>query len=671
MGDTVAGELQSLEEEEANIMRELREMDAAAAGARSRVREDPRGALAALLAECEKEVRDAKGYIADHGPPLRIARVPAGAPIPKGKNCTFLSRPKSTGVDFTIPVVGSAYRDVVKVPVFLNDIRDKCKGEVYSNCEEYLEDMRLLARNTAAFNKGVDLAWVVQHARLLLEAAEDAVTSRRRALYDAEEALRSVGTAARSAAVVPAGKRKRGEAVRAAADGVKASLNIGDVIHIFWDRDRKWYSAVILEKGPGVDRVHVEYDDRSREWLNLDEKVKWRMPPATPTSAGHSSGASRGTKRRKAATVAAAASPRAEPAVVAAAGISAAELEAVQRDMGSKMDDLRDSLMDSMNARFARVDDALIRSDALHRVLIAVQDVQASVETSVGELRAEVAALKEGMVAAADVTPAAFNTEADIAKENVEQEQAPHLQQGGDGATATDKDAVGTDGVGEEDTGVQADASSGAEPKLPPDDTEEQVAPNQSGEAIVEEVVEVEGEAPEPPVDEVVVTVEEPGTAEREEPGSVEKDEKPGGGPTVVSATPEASSTQPVENGGEEGYVDSAPSTAGDEALKRAENIDNTENDAPMERDPNAEPTESAEKKKSDEGVVEEAPEEETQEHGSDGDADMSAPLANDAEEGESASAVDEEATKQVTDDQPPASTVEPMDVSAPVAEQT
>ena len=123
--EDVQHELTELEVEEARIMRELEEMDekqhSAAMMARGRVvaaHSDPGAALNALLLDCEKEVRDAKGYIASAGPPLQIARCKPGETVPK--HGTFLSRPKGTGVDFTVPVTLKDYYDTIKTPIFLN-----------------------------------------------------------------------------------------------------------------------------------------------------------------------------------------------------------------------------------------------------------------------------------------------------------------------------------------------------------------------------------------------------------------------------------------------------------------------------------------------------------------------------------------------------------------------
>ncbi len=71
-------------------------------------------------------MREAKGFIKSTGPPLLIARCRRGESVPP--HATYLSRPKGTGVDFTVPVTLKEYNDAVKHPVFLDGIRDKCNA---------------------------------------------------------------------------------------------------------------------------------------------------------------------------------------------------------------------------------------------------------------------------------------------------------------------------------------------------------------------------------------------------------------------------------------------------------------------------------------------------------------------------------------------------------------
>mmetsp|Transcript_914 Transcript_914/g.2891 ORF Transcript_914/g.2891 Transcript_914/m.2891 type:complete len:501 (-) Transcript_914:894-2396(-) len=173
--------------------------------------EAARAALNGLIAECEKGVRDCKGYVADAGPPMKIVLCKPDEPIPA--HATFISRPKNTGVDFTVPVKVPGYNTIIKNPITLNQIRDKCKHNKYEFVDEYLNDMKLLHRNTAKFNVDPDVQWIVRHAELLLEAAENAVSSRKALLDAAMEDLENANARQLSKSTAPAtpsaGKRKR------------------------------------------------------------------------------------------------------------------------------------------------------------------------------------------------------------------------------------------------------------------------------------------------------------------------------------------------------------------------------------------------------------------------------------------------------------------------------
>lgn len=393
MGDNgdVQVQLNDLEAEEARIMRELREMDekacAGTAADRRRadhIKDEPEASLMSLLLECEKEVRDAKGYIADQGPPLRIVRLRHGETGPK--SATYLSRPRNTGVDFTVPVTIKEYTDTVKHPIFLNQIRDKIKARKYNSPEQYLEDMRLLAKNTAQFNKGLDHTWVVQHARFLLEAAEDAVTSRRRLFYDIEDAVRQNASAnvlrTNSSSLSAVGKRKRSLPQHASdkSNGqVVAIPAIGSAIEVYWPSYRRWFLAYITERD-GVE-VHLRYDeDNSLQWINLESGFKWRIrnnktAAATKGKRPHE----HPSKKRKNATGAASPSTRNE-LVVASGGITVEDLDAFKIDLYTKFEDFKDSVIEQLQDHLSRVDRTLLRSDALSRVLIQVEDTHVAVE---------------------------------------------------------------------------------------------------------------------------------------------------------------------------------------------------------------------------------------------------------------------------------------------------
>lgn len=399
-------QLDDLEEEEARIMRELRDLDekaqAETAAKRRRqesLKEDPDTALSQLLLECEKEVRDAKGYIADNGPPLKIVRVRHGETAPKG--ATFLSRPKNTGVDFTVPLTAKAYTDVVKKPIFLNQMRDKMKAKMYTSSEDYLEDMRLLTRNTAAFNKGPELAWVVQHARFLLEAAEDAVTARRRFFYDVEDALRqhSVNKQKQSGTLAAVGKRKRSSG-GAAMDNVngdsKGLPNPGASIEVYWPNYRKWFAASIQARQGA--NVHVIYEeDSTDQWVNLDHGLKWRVKSARGAASAKPRRAQEPPASKKRKAGAASAHHDSAPVVVTG-GVSIEDLDNVKTDVRSMLDELRNSVSDQMIRHVEQMDRTLHRSEHLQRVLLAVDDTRNDILTFMKKVDARCARMEEALL---------------------------------------------------------------------------------------------------------------------------------------------------------------------------------------------------------------------------------------------------------------------------------
>lgn len=379
-------QLNDLEAEEARIMRELRELDEKAMAETEanrrraeQYKDDPDAALTSLLLECEKEVRDAKGYIADDGPPLRIVRLRRGETGPK--TATYLSRPRNTGVDFTVPVTLKAYTDLIKRPIFLNQIRDKIKQHKYVSTDDYLDDMRLLAKNTAQFNKGPDLAWVVQHARFLLDAAEDAVQSRKILFREVEEALRQRNAQKiirqNPSSLSAVGKRKRTQTQEKSNGDVPATPPVGSAIEIYWPSYRKWYLAYIIAHGDGG-TCHLRYDeDNSVQWVTLDHE-RWRMRNSRVSGAARGKRAhEQPAKRRKAGTTTSQVSD--QPSYVPT-GITPEDLDAFKIDLFAKFDDLRESIVEYVKDHFTRLDREIIRSDTLSRILVQGEDNRVNTE---------------------------------------------------------------------------------------------------------------------------------------------------------------------------------------------------------------------------------------------------------------------------------------------------
>lgn len=414
-------QLKHLQAEEARIMRELQEIEEKARvdGAQGSARagsppphvDDPDAALASLLADCEKEVRDAKGYIADDGPPLHIVRLRPGETGPKG--ATFLSRPRNTGVDFTIPVTLKAYTDVVRNPIFLNDIRDKIRARAYTSSSEYLDDMRLLHRNTVQFNKGPDLAWVVQHAKLLLDAAEDAVESRLSQFRRIEASLHHSSTAPRRTNSAHAAKRKRPPTIEGSPTDGRPSPPVGSFIEVWWGNPfRRWYVAEIMDRA-GSNEIHLRYTiDDSTQWVALGT-TKWRIPNARQLpSAKLKRPDHPPSKKRKVPPVPS--SPRSSGGapinVDAISAPSTDDFDAFKQAITSRMDDLASAIKDQMREHLDRTQTQLHRSDHLQRVLFVVQDAQGAIMASVDkltsavhQLRREVAAMKKEFSVSAPV----------------------------------------------------------------------------------------------------------------------------------------------------------------------------------------------------------------------------------------------------------------------------
>lgn len=350
-------EFAELELEESRILRELSALDEKtkprAPASTTTSDTPPVSTLNQLLAECEEEVREAKGYIASSNPPLRIARCRRGEGVPP--HATYLSRPKGTGVDFTVPVALKEYNATVKNPIFLNSIRDKCAANKYRSPDEYVADMKLLWKNTAAFNKGAGLEWVVQHAKLLHECAEEAVARRRRAINDAMSALGMPRNNDR--------KRKRGTSE---ANGASLSnLTVGMNIQIYWEDDRRWHTAKVLQKSESQAQIQYENDPNNSEWLDMVREAKWRLPTSRGSRRIESA-----NKRKKSSTPAGGSS---NGVVV---GVGKEELAALKDELVALIEDSKMAVLNTVRERYAVIENKLNRSDALHRVLIAVNDVQ-------------------------------------------------------------------------------------------------------------------------------------------------------------------------------------------------------------------------------------------------------------------------------------------------------
>ncbi|CDF38274.1 unnamed protein product [Chondrus crispus] len=147
-----------------------------------------------ILEKVEKNIRETEGYVASQTPFLKIARLKDGESPPPGAIANNLAAPKNTGLDFTAPVdtkLVPTYKQIIKKPMYLNLIKQKCKRVAYRSAAEFIGDMELLVKNASDFNKTPDVAWVVQHAELLLEVAREQISRRADDIRSAEEMIRN------------------------------------------------------------------------------------------------------------------------------------------------------------------------------------------------------------------------------------------------------------------------------------------------------------------------------------------------------------------------------------------------------------------------------------------------------------------------------------------------
>ena len=333
-----------------------------------------------LLLACEKQVREAKGYVVEGSIPLEIRRVLPGEKVPP--HATFLSRPKNTGVDFTVPVKGSGYNVIVRNPIWLNLIREKIKKGEYMDSEGFLDDMRLLATNTALYNKDPGVGWVVEHARLLLEVAEESVGKRKEEFYLVEQGMRwqeekkreekrdwGITTSSSAGLVSPGGgigKRKRGGGGGGGRMGVGGvdgymgggvnvngnvgKVRVGSLLDVLWEANGKWYAAKVV-KMRGTKSVQVIYfDDNTGETLNLN-KTTWRFSQGDAVGAVSSSVGQGGGRRRKGGTVGANALGGVGVGVGGGVGLGGGGGDSLGNDVVTRqdLDDMRAEIMGKLN----------------------------------------------------------------------------------------------------------------------------------------------------------------------------------------------------------------------------------------------------------------------------------------------------------------------------------
>eukprot|EP00871_Galdieria_phlegrea_P002785 jgi/Galph1/3507/GphlegSOOS_G2154.1 len=259
-------ELEQLEQEKAQILKELKELDDSEP--EEMTPKEARKRFNELLLECEQFVRDQKGYATSTEPTIQIARYKAGDIVPP--SALSLAKPKGLALDFTVPVKVKSYYEVVKNPVFLNQIRDKCKTGKYFSHAEFLDDMKLLVANTKSFNTDPESNWIVQHAELLLEAAEEKVESHKSEFLYLEQYLEPPAT------VEDTIKEKNFSSTTRSERTTFTKLPKDTYIELYWPPDDQWYTGRVVDYSEDDKMHNVYYEaDNSSEWVDLSE-VKWK-----------------------------------------------------------------------------------------------------------------------------------------------------------------------------------------------------------------------------------------------------------------------------------------------------------------------------------------------------------------------------------------------------------
>eukprot|EP00180_Rhodochaete_pulchella_P000076 Plantae.Rhodophyta-Rhodochaete_pulchella.ctg10478.p1 GENE.Plantae.Rhodophyta-Rhodochaete_pulchella.ctg10478~~Plantae.Rhodophyta-Rhodochaete_pulchella.ctg10478.p1 ORF type:complete len:433 (+),score=55.54 Plantae.Rhodophyta-Rhodochaete_pulchella.ctg10478:135-1301(+) len=235
-------------------------------------------------------------------------------------------------------------------------IRSRCRSGKYQRYEEFLEDMRLLARNTRKFNTDSAVQWIVQHSELLLEAAEEAVQTRKRALVDAEEALAkrtaSHRTSTRGNVTT---KRKRDTA------GAAERMEIGMLIETCWDADKRWHKCRVAQEDRENGRFGIVYtESRVFEWIDPSE-VRWRPQAKHCATLEH--------------------------------------VENLRGEVLGRMDDARFAVIAELRSGSERVESAVIGAEKLVELENGILRVTRMLKDTISEQAIEIQALREKLFA--------------------------------------------------------------------------------------------------------------------------------------------------------------------------------------------------------------------------------------------------------------------------------
>jgi len=270
----------------------------------------------------------------------------------------------------------------VEKPITLNQMRDKCKNRKYRRFEEYLDDMRLLSKNTRDFYVDPQLHWVVQHAQLLLEAAIDAVELRKKPLILAEADLVASepitgGPAAKQnqqlvhqvhnqragpPGVNPTQSKRKREKNSATVTGREDIPELQTTIQIYSESGKRWSDAFVNRISAGKIELFLENGNRSSMWLTLSS-LNWRTRPTKqgardPTRANgqaNSSSPGDGLSKKK----------KPDPDSDVTSSVTLADLDSIRSEMFHKLEETRDELLREVTKVFERLRESLAHSQAV------------------------------------------------------------------------------------------------------------------------------------------------------------------------------------------------------------------------------------------------------------------------------------------------------------------
>jgi hypothetical protein len=169
-------------------------------------------------------------------------------------------------------------------------------------------------------------------------------------------------------------------------------------------------------KKTSTHRAEVEYDDDGTRQI-IDLRVdKWRHIEAPPTAHGVSQAHGRGgrsskpdsgtgnVKRHKSVSGSPASGMLGVPAGpgvsmdVLQGSVSRADVEEIAKSLTLRIDEARVSILEEISSRMDRIEQTLLRSAALRRVLFRVDDLGLAVAESTDQMRESISSLEDRLV---------------------------------------------------------------------------------------------------------------------------------------------------------------------------------------------------------------------------------------------------------------------------------